>query len=147
MIYASLGHLHSSHGIPRRAGGHALIRRCAQVIQLSAVVIGEWRLKTAQCTLPEIAAVMIPLFLCVQNVMTVLALAIAIGLKHAIIGKRRALAVALGGRDEEEEFVADHFCMDLSVIHRPIGVVIEKLRHDVCNVVVPARAGSVLRGR
>ena len=114
MIYASLGHLHSSHDIPRRAGGHALIRRCAQVIQLSAVVIGEWRLKTAQCTLPEIAAVMIPLFLCVQNVMTVLALAIAIGLKHAIIGKRRP-----GLYNWDESSYCQRWQVDLTVSATP----------------------------
>lgn len=59
------------------------------VIQLAALVIGLEHLRIHQCSLVEIASFMIPLFIAVQNVMTVLALAIAVGLKYAIIGVRK----------------------------------------------------------
>ena len=60
------------------------------VIQLTALAIGTEHLKSHECTLAHIASMMVPLFVCVQNVMTVIALAIAVGLKYAIIGTRKA---------------------------------------------------------
>jgi len=58
-------------------------------IQLAAVVIGWEHLRFQQCTLLEIALVMVPLFIAVQNIMTLLALAIAVALKYTIIGTRK----------------------------------------------------------
>ena len=59
------------------------------VIQLTAAIIGLEHLKIHECTLLEIAGHMIPLFIAVQNFMTLIALAIAVGLKFAIIGTRK----------------------------------------------------------
>ena len=58
-------------------------------IQLAALVLGWEHLRTFDCSFEHIAMAMIPLFVLVQNVMTVGALAIAVGLKYAIIGTRK----------------------------------------------------------
>jgi acetyltransferase-like isoleucine patch superfamily enzyme len=59
------------------------------VIQLSALIMGWTHLKQHQCTLSELATIMLPLFIVVHNVMAVLALLMAIAIKYVIIGKRR----------------------------------------------------------